>query len=77
MLHITSINGKGGTGKTTLVASFVALAENKVVANCDVDAPEIKRKAEFNGLKVAEVSVVEFSCGRVSDVIKNVWVRIQ
>jgi len=59
--QITVISGKGGTGKTTLVASFAALAENKVIADCDVDAPdlhlllhpEIIEREEFKGLKVA------------------------
>jgi len=59
--QITVISGKGGTGKTTLVASFAALVENKVIADCDVDAPdlhlllhpEIIKKEEFKGLKVA------------------------
>ena len=59
--QITVISGKGGTGKTTLVASFAALAENKVIADCDVDAPdihlllhpEIIKEEEFKGLKVA------------------------
>jgi len=31
MRQITIISGKGGTGKTTLVASFAALAENIVI----------------------------------------------
>ena len=61
MKQITVISGKGGTGKTTLVGSFAALAENKVIADCDVDAPdlhlllhpEIIKKEEFKGLKVA------------------------
>ena len=59
--QITVISGKGGTGKTTLVGSFAALAENKVIADCDVDAPdlhllvhpEIIKRDEFKGLKVA------------------------
>jgi len=59
--QITVISGKGGTGKTTLVGSFAALAENKVIADCDVDAPdlhlllhpEIIKEEEFKGLKVA------------------------
>ncbi|MGB2843130.1 MAG: 4Fe-4S binding protein [Halobacteriota archaeon] len=59
--QITVISGKGGTGKTTLVGSFAVLAENKVIADCDVDAPdlhlllhpEIIKKEEFKGLKVA------------------------
>ena len=61
MKQITVISGKGGTGKTTLVGSFAALAENKVIVDCDVDAPdlhllvhpEIIKKEEFKGVKVA------------------------
>jgi len=61
MKQLTVISGKGGTGKTTLVGSFAVLAENKVIADCDVDAPdlhlllqpELVRKQEFKGLKVA------------------------
>ncbi len=59
--QITVISGKGGTGKTTLMGSFAALTENKVIADCDVDAPdlhlllhpEIIEKEGFKGLKVA------------------------
>jgi len=36
---ISVASGKGGTGKTTLAASFAALASNKIIADCDVDAP--------------------------------------
>ncbi|MBA1342040.1 MAG: Heterodisulfide reductase subunit A-like protein [ANME-2 cluster archaeon] len=61
MKQITIISGKGGTGKTTLIASFAALAENTVIADCDVDAPdlhlllhpEIVTREEFKGLNVA------------------------
>jgi len=63
MKQITIISGKGGTGKTTLVASFAALAGNMVIADCDVDAPdlhlllhpEIVEKEEFKGLNVAAI----------------------
>ncbi len=63
MKQITVISGKGGTGKTTLVGSFAALAENKVIVDCDVDAPdlhllvhpEIIKKEEFKGVKVAVI----------------------
>ncbi len=61
MKQITVISGKGGTGKTTLVGSFAALAENIVIADCDVDAPDLHlllhpkiiEREEFKGLKVA------------------------
>ena len=61
MKQILVISGKGGTGKTTIIASFAALAKNPVVADCDVDAPdlhlvlkpEIKKTIEFSGSKAA------------------------
>lgn len=57
MKQITVISGKGGTGKTVLTASFAALAKNKVMADCDVDAsdlhlllhPRIKETHDFKG----------------------------
>ncbi|MGQ9718517.1 MAG: nucleotide-binding protein [Nitrososphaerales archaeon] len=55
------VSGKGGTGKTTLVASFATLAGSVVVADCDVDAadlhllldPQVISKQEFKGSKLA------------------------
>jgi MinD superfamily P-loop ATPase len=35
------ISGKGGTGKTSLTASFAVLADRPVVADCDVDAADL------------------------------------
>jgi MinD superfamily P-loop ATPase len=35
------LSGKGGTGKTSLVGSFAALAADKVLADCDVDAADL------------------------------------
>lgn len=39
--EIVVISGKGGTGKTTVLGSFAALAENKVLADNDVDAADL------------------------------------
>lgn len=41
MKKITVISGKGGTGKTTLVSNLAYLAEDLVLADCDVDAPNL------------------------------------
>ena len=41
MKEIVVLSGKGGTGKTTIVASFAALAKNIVLADCDVDAADL------------------------------------
>jgi MinD superfamily P-loop ATPase len=62
--QITVLSGKGGTGKTTITASLAALSANAVFADCDVDAsnlhlllnPEIKKKIEFKGLKLAVIN---------------------
>ncbi len=35
------VSGKGGTGKTSLLASFAALARDAVLADCDVDAADL------------------------------------
>jgi len=64
MKQVAVISGKGGTGKTSLVASLAALAKGRaVIADCDVDAPdlhlilrpEIKEKREFLGMKRAVI----------------------
>ena len=55
MKEVVVLSGKGGTGKTTIVASFAALASNKAMVDCDVDAadlhlllkPEVRETREF------------------------------
>ena len=41
MRELVVISGKGGTGKTSVVASFASLAEGAVLADCDVDAADL------------------------------------
>jgi MinD superfamily P-loop ATPase len=41
MKELVVISGKGGTGKTSIVAAFAALAKNAVFADCDVDAADL------------------------------------
>lgn len=41
MKELVIISGKGGTGKTTLTASFAYLAQNRILADCDVDAADL------------------------------------
>jgi MinD superfamily P-loop ATPase len=63
MKEIVVISGKGGTGKTTVAASFAKLAKSCVIADCDVDAadlhlllkPQVIEKYDFYGGKVAEI----------------------
>lgn len=77
MKEIVVISGKGGTGKTSIVASFAALAEGAVLADCDVDAadlhlllqPDIKQSHDFSGGKVASVITEKcIGCGRCEEV---------
>ncbi|MFO7712597.1 MAG: ATP-binding protein [Dehalococcoidia bacterium] len=41
MKEIIVLSGKGGTGKTSVVGALAALAERKVLADCDVDAADL------------------------------------
>jgi MinD superfamily P-loop ATPase len=41
MKELVIISGKGGTGKTSLTASFAVLAGRSVIADCDVDAADL------------------------------------
>ncbi len=55
MRELVVISGKGGTGKTSLLASFAVLAGQAVLADCDVDAadlhlvltPTVRRRETF------------------------------
>ena len=79
MKELVVISGKGGTGKTSITASFAALSENKVMVDCDVDAadmhlilkPEIEIKNDFYGRKSAEI-IQELctKCGKCKEVCK-------
>jgi MinD superfamily P-loop ATPase len=72
MKQLTILSGKGGTGKTTITASLAVLAKNAVLADCDVDAPdlhmllhpEVIKTQEFKGSKVAVVDKTKcVNCG--------------
>ncbi|PIP04913.1 MAG: (4Fe-4S)-binding protein, partial [Syntrophobacterales bacterium CG23_combo_of_CG06-09_8_20_14_all_48_27] len=41
MKEVVVLSGKGGTGKTSIVGSFAALAKSKVLVDCDVDAADL------------------------------------
>lgn len=63
MKELVVLSGKGGTGKTSLVACLAALADRKVLADCDVDAadlhlvlaPHVLHREEFRGGKQASI----------------------
>ena len=64
MKELVIISGKGGTGKTSLMAAFASLAENKVLCDADVDAadlhlimdPEIRERHEFESGNTAIIN---------------------
>ena len=64
MKELVVISGKGGTGKTSLMAAFASLAENKVLCDADVDAadlhllmdPDIKESHDFQGGGIAIIN---------------------
>jgi len=77
--ELVVISGKGGTGKTSVVASFAVLAEGAVLADCDVDAadlhlvlePKNVRREDFSGGKRARiVSERCTACGRCEKICR-------
>ncbi len=48
MKELTIISGKGGTGKTSVTASFATLAPNRIVVDADVDAANLFLTLEHN-----------------------------
>jgi len=77
--EIVVISGKGGTGKTSLAASFAALAGSVVLADCDVDAadlhlilkPDVQHAEDFSGGKIARVVADKcIGCGRCAEVCR-------
>jgi MinD superfamily P-loop ATPase len=71
--ELVVISGKGGTGKTSLVACFAALAGETIISDCDVDAadlhlilePTIKERGSFSGGVIAEIDQDQCTqCGK-------------
>ena len=79
MKELVVISGKGGTGKTSLVGSFAVLAKTSVLADCDVDAPDlhlilspriIEREA-FSGGKRARIKTGHCTaCGKCEELCR-------
>ena len=80
MKEVVVLSGKGGTGKTTIVGSFAAIAQSKVLADCDVDAADlhlllspvtIKEDVEFWSGQVAVIDEEKCTrCGICQDVCR-------
>ncbi len=77
--ELVVISGKGGTGKTSIVASFAALADKVVLADCDVDAadlhlvldPKVVRRESFSGGKRARIKPGHCTaCGKCEELCR-------
>lgn len=77
--QIAVVSGKGGTGKTSLVACFAALSRNSVLADCDVDAadlhlltgPRVIRRESFTGGKRARIKANQCTaCGKCEELCR-------
>ncbi len=70
MRELVIISGKGGTGKTSIAASFAVLAGRVVLADCDVDAadlhlilsPDVKRREVFRSGHRATIRQSDCTC---------------
>jgi MinD superfamily P-loop ATPase len=76
---IAVASGKGGTGKTSITASFAVLAGSPVLADCDVDAadlhlilaPTIRERHEFRSGNEAVIRPAEcIMCGKCFDLCR-------
>ncbi|MGM0613071.1 MAG: 4Fe-4S binding protein [Bacteroidota bacterium] len=72
MKQVTIISGKGGTGKTSIMAALAAYQENAIFTDCDVDAadlyllltPDIQKTHSFPGAPIAQIDQQKCtSCG--------------
>ena len=79
MKELVVISGKGGTGKTSIVAAFASLAKNAVFADCDVDAadlhlvlePDVKQTSDFSGGKQASIITEKcIGCGKCKELCR-------
>lgn len=80
MKEIVVISGKGGTGKTSITASFAYLGgKDIVVADCDVDAadmhllmkPDFAKSEDFYSGEIAIINQdICTTCGKCADVCR-------
>ncbi len=79
MKELVVISGKGGTGKTSLMAGMALLADNKVLCDADVDAadlhllmsPEVQEQHDFSGGNTAVIDPAKCTeCGICRDLCK-------
>ncbi|NLV72464.1 MAG: 4Fe-4S dicluster domain-containing protein [Actinobacteria bacterium] len=75
--QLVVLSGKGGTGKTSVVAALATLASNKVLADCDVDAPDLhllldpRRVQSEPFVSGKEARIVPERCSACGDCMDN------
>lgn len=78
-IQIVVLSGKGGTGKTSILASFCSLSKHFVAVDCDVDAANLSllipnkiiKKEPFTGGKKAKIiSGHCIACGKCEEICK-------
>ena len=76
MKELVVVSGKGGTGKTSIAASFAVLANRPVIADCDVDASDLhlvlrpkntRRNKFFGGEKARIMAGHCIACGKCEE----------
>jgi MinD superfamily P-loop ATPase len=79
MKEVVIVSGKGGTGKTSFVGSLASLLQDKVMADCDVDAAnlnlllngKVKENYEFFAGRKASIDQDACTgCGRCREVCR-------
>lgn len=79
MKELVVISGKGGSGKTSVVASLAALAGRCVLVDCDVDAadlhlifqPKVIRRENFTGGSKARIKLGHCTaCGKCEELCR-------
>ncbi|MHC1592513.1 MAG: ATP-binding protein [Methermicoccaceae archaeon] len=78
MRQLAVVSGKGGTGKTLLTAALAMSKEGVMIADCDVEAPNLhlmldartSREEPFRGVDRAVIGSECTQCGRCAEVCK-------
>jgi MinD superfamily P-loop ATPase len=79
MKELVVISGKGGTGKTSILAAFASLAKGKVLCDADVDAadlhliinPDVKESHDFESGHTAVIDPEKCTqCGLCRDLCR-------
>ena len=79
MKQVVFASGKGGTGKSTIVASLSRIVHDKLLADCDVEAPDLHLllkeetilKRDYSGARIARIDPTRCNaCGLCREVCR-------